>query len=139
MKKAAAFAIVLTTLSLCSCGGGQNTSSPGVTPNGAIYQRINAAEARQMMESASEYILLDVRTQGEYNESRIPGSILIPDYEISKRIEAELPDKEALILIYCRSGRRSANAAKEMIGMGYTNVYDFGGIIDWPHETESGR
>ena len=101
--------------------------------------RITAEEASQMMELSSGYILLDVRTQSEYDEKRIPGAVLIPDYELAKRVEAELPDKEAQILIYCRSGRRSASAAKELISMGYTSVYDFGGIIDWPYETESGR
>jgi rhodanese-related sulfurtransferase len=88
-----------------------------------------------MMESDEAFILLDVRTDEEYREKRIDGSVLIPDYEIGSRAEAELPDKDALILIYCRSGRRSANVANELIAMGYTNVYDFGGIIDWFYET----
>ena len=139
MGKAAAFAIVLSTLSLCSCGSGQDTSLPGALPMAGVYMRITAEEASQMMELSSGYILLDVRTQSEYDEKRIPGAVLIPDYELAKRVEAELPDKEAQILIYCRSGRRSASAAKELISMGYTSVYDFGGIIDWPYETESGR
>ena len=91
-----------------------------------------------MMESVDDFILLDVRTEEEFRENRIGGAILIPDYEISARAGLELPDKDAVILIYCRSGRRSENAARELADMGYTNVYDFGGIIDWPYETASG-
>jgi len=102
------------------------------------YRRITAEDARRMMEEAEDFILLDVRTEEEYKQQRIDGAVLIPDYEIADRAEAELPDKSALILIYCRSGRRSADSARELIGMGYTNVYDFGGIIDWPYETVSG-
>ena len=72
-------------------------------------------------------------------EQRLEGAILIPDYEIRIRAEKELPDKNAIILIYCRSGRRSELAAVELVNLGYTNVYDFGGIIDWPYETVSGE
>jgi rhodanese-related sulfurtransferase len=104
----------------------------------AIYQRITPEEAKKMMDSGKPFILLDVRTEAEYAELRIEGAILIPDYEIIERAATGLPDKSALILIYCRSGRRSADAANELIGMGYRNVYDFGGIIDWPFETVSG-
>ena len=91
-----------------------------------------------MMNESKPYILLDVRTDEEFKEKRIDGAILIPNYEIKERAIAELPDKSILILIYCRSGRRSADAAKALIDMGYTNVYDFGGINDWPYDTVSG-
>ena len=101
----------------------------------APYRRISAAEAKQMMQNTDKYILLDVRTKEEYEIEHIEGTLLIPDYEITNRAAAELPDKNALILIYCRSGRRSANVAHELIKMGYTNVYDFGGIIDWQYDT----
>ena len=101
----------------------------------APYRRISAAEAKQMMQNTEKYILLDVRTKEEYEIEHIEETLLIPDYEIGSRAAAELPDKNALILIYCRSGRRSANVAHELIKMGYTNVYDFGGIIDWQYET----
>ena len=103
-----------------------------------IYLKISAEDAYQMMRGTDEYILLDVRTDEEFKERRIEGAVLIPDYEIQNRAQTELPDKNALILIYCRSGRRSANAADELIEMGYTKVYDFGGIIDWPYDTVSG-
>jgi len=102
------------------------------------WQTITAEEAYRMMNELDNYILLDVRTVSEYNEIRINGAILIPDYEIKQRAETELPDKNAVILIYCRSGRRSALAAAVLAELGYTNVYDFGGIINWPYETVRG-
>jgi rhodanese-related sulfurtransferase len=82
-------------------------------------------------------VLLDVRTDSEFAERHIPGAFLLPDYDIGSKAAEVLPDKDALILVYCRTGKRSANAANELVGMGYTNVYDFGGIVDWPYETES--
>ena len=103
------------------------------------YRKITAAQAKEKMEAEAAYTLLDVRTEDEFYEAHIEGAILIPDFEIAARAEGDLPDKGALIFIYCRSGRRSALAAKEMLGMGYTNVYDFGGIIDWPYETVEGK
>jgi len=101
-------------------------------------QTISATEARRVMEEADSFILLDVRTEAEFQESRIDGALLIPYDEIRDRIEAEIPDKNATILIYCRSGRRSAAAAADLAALGYTNIYDFGGIIDWSYETVSG-
>ena len=101
----------------------------------AEYRKITAEQAKAKMADTDVFILLDVRTEEEFQEQRLAGAILIPDYEISLRAEEELPDKEALILIYCRSGRRSELAALELVSMGYTNVYDLGGIIDWPYET----
>lgn len=91
-----------------------------------------------MLDTEAEYILLDVRSPEEFAEQHIAGALLIPDYEIATRAQAELPDLDALILIYCRSGRRSALAAAALVELGYTNVYDFGGIIDWPYETIGG-
>jgi len=105
----------------------------------AAYQKITAGKAKEMMDSGDPYILLDVRTEAEYAAKRIEGALLIPNYAISKRVATELPDKSALILVYCRSGRRSANAARQLIQMGYNNVYDFGGINDWPFGTVSGK
>ena len=103
------------------------------------YRKITAEQARTKMEDSADYILLDVRTDEEFQEQHLAGAILIPDYEIAIRAKKELQDKDALILVYCRSGRRSELAAVELIGMGYTNVYDFGGIIDWPYETVGGN
>ena len=88
------------------------------------------------MDSESGYIIIDARTQSEYDEGHIPGAILIPEYEVADRAENELPHKDQLILVYCRSGRRSKIAAEELVKLGYTNVKEFGGIIDWEYETE---
>ena len=122
------FLIALLTLALpfgcvgCSDGGS------------ATYEQISGAEAKALMDSESGYIIIDARTQSEYDEGHIPGAILIPEYEIAARAENELPDKDQLILVYCRSGRRSKIAAEELIKLGYTNVKEFGGIIDWEYE-----
>ena len=104
----------------------------------AVYHRITAEEAKKMMDESSDFVLLDVRTESEFRESRIEGAILIPNTEIESRAKDELPNKKQLILVYCRSGNRSASAARALVEMGYTNVYDFGGIIDWPYGTVSG-
>ena len=101
----------------------------------ATYEQISGAEAKSLMDSESGYIIIDARTQEEYDEGHIPGAILIPEYEIADRVEKELPDKKQLILVYCRSGRRSKIAAEELVKLGYTNVKEFGGIIDWEYET----
>ena len=100
----------------------------------ATYEQISGAEAKALMDSESGYIIIDARTQEEYDEGHIPGAILIPEYEIADRAEKELPDKKQLILVYCRSGRRSKIAAEELVKLGYTNVKEFGGIIDWEYE-----
>ena len=101
----------------------------------ATYDQISGAEAKALMDSESGYIIIDARTQEEYDEGHIPGAILIPEYEIADRAEKEIPDKDQLILVYCRSGRRSKIAAEELVKLGYTNVKEFGGIIDWEYET----
>jgi len=97
----------------------------------AQYRKISAEEAYDIMNGTDDFILLDVRTYEEFVELHIEGAILIPDNEITDRAADELPDKNALILVYCRSGRRSEAASRLLVQMGYTNVYDFGGIIDW--------
>ena len=119
---------MLLTLALpFGCVGCSNGSS-------ASYDQISGAEAKAIMDSESGYIIIDARTQEEYDEGHIPGAILIPEYEIADRAESELPDKKQLILVYCRSGRRSKIAAEELAKLGYTNVKEFGGIIDWEYE-----
>ena len=123
------FLIALLTFTLpfgcvgCSTGGS------------ATYEQISGAEAKALMDSESGYIIIDARTQSEYDEGHIPGAILIPYDEIADRAEKELPDKNQLILVYCRSGRRSKIAAEELVKLGYTNVKEFGGIIEWEYET----
>ena len=99
----------------------------------AEYRKISAEEAKERIDEGN-VIILDVRTQAEYDEGHIRDAVLIPDSEIKDKAETVLPDKNATILVYCRTGRRSALAANELVRMGYTGVYDFGGIVDWPYE-----
>ncbi len=100
----------------------------------AIVNKINAEVAMEMMESGDDFILVDVRTQEEYDEGHIEGALLLPLDQLETLSEEQLTDKDATILVYCRSGNRSAQASKILIDLGYQNVYDFGGIIDWPGE-----
>ena len=99
------------------------------------YEQITPEQAKSIMDTESDYIIIDARTDEEFAEGHIKGAILIPEYEIADRAEKELEDKDALILVYCRSGRRSKIASEELVKLGYTNVKEFGGIIDWPYET----
>ena len=102
--------------------------------NNATYEQISPQEAKTIMDTETDYIIIDARTEAEFAEGHIENAILIPEYEIAERAEKELPDKDALILVYCRSGRRSKIASEELVKLGYTNVKEFGGIIDWPYE-----
>ena len=126
INKCFLIALLMFTLPLgcVGCSGGGSAS----------YDQISGAEAKALMDSESGYIIIDARTQEEYDQGHIPGAILIPEYEIADRAEKELPDKDQLILVYCRSGRRSKIAAEELVKLGYTNVKEFGGIIDWEYD-----
>ena len=101
------------------------------------YRQITMDEAVAMMEEEEGYIILDVRTAAEFDEKHIPGAINIPNETIGTDAIPELPDKNQLILVYCRSGNRSKQASEKLVKLGYTNVVEFGGIIDWPGETET--
>jgi rhodanese-related sulfurtransferase len=103
------------------------------------YDKISAQQGREMLLNDSSVILLDVRTLQEYQEVRIPNALLIPLDTLRAMAGEKLADKDAKIIIYCRSGNRSKQAADILIELGYTNVYDMGGIIDWPYETEAGQ
>ena len=96
--------------------------------------QITAKEAKNIMDTETDYIILDVRTEEEFKEGHIKNALLIPDYEIAEKAESVLTNKEQLILVYCRSGRRSKIAANELVTMGYSNIKEFGGIIDWPYD-----
>ena len=98
------------------------------------YEQISQEEAKSIMDTESNFIILDVRTEEEFAEGHIENAILIPDYEIVSKAEEVLKDKSQLILVYCRSGRRSQLAAEALVELGYTNVKEFGGFIDWKHE-----
>ena len=122
--------LLLAVLLLTACG--QDTEND----QGAVYVNITAEEAKQIMDTEEGCIILDVRTQEEYDEGHIPGAIVISHEEITEKAEEVLPDKNQLILVYCRSGRRSKIAAEALAELGYTNIKEFGGIIDWPYEVE---
>ena len=102
----------------------------------AAYMNITVEEAKAIMDSEEGYIILDARTQEEYDQGHIPGAIVISHEEIAEKAEDVLTDKDQLILVYCRSGRRSKIAAEALVELGYTNIKEFGGIIDWPYEVE---
>ncbi|MCL2286016.1 MAG: rhodanese-like domain-containing protein [Firmicutes bacterium] len=140
--KAIIFVLVmglLLMITACSKNvGGADKASDTLDDTGtSSWQTITATEARNIMKETNHFILLDVRTEAEFRESRIEGALLIPYDEIRGRANAELPDKNTVILIYCRSGRRSVSAAADLAALGYTNIYDFGGINNWPYETIS--
>lgn len=122
--------LLLAVLLLTACGQDKEIKQE------AAYMNITAAQAKEIMDSQENYIILDVRTQEEYEQMHIPGAILIPNTEIEARAEEILTDKDQLILVYCRSGRRSKLAAEILVELGYTNIREFGGIIDWPYEVE---
>ena len=128
MKKIIPFLMAL--LLLAGCGAQSEEST---------YRQVNAEEADSMMEEESGYIILDVRTAQEYSEKHIPGAINIPNETIGTEDIPELPDKEQLILVYCRSGNRSKQAAEKLVKLGYTNIVELGGINDWTGETVSGE
>ena len=126
---------LITFLALPLAFGYIGCSTGDSADSSVTYENISGAEAKALMDSESGYIIIDARTQEEYEAGHIPEAILIPEYEIADRAEKELPHKNQLILVYCRSGRRSKIAAEELVNLGYTNVKEFGGIIDWEYET----
>ena len=102
------------------------------------YQRISQEEARRMMEIDDGHVIVDVRRMDEYLEGHIPGAVLVPNEDIGNTPPSKLPDKDQIILVYCRSGRRSKEASQKLADMGYSRIYEFGGIIDWTGEVVSG-
>ena len=105
-------------------------------PQEASFVNITAEKAKQLMDTEENYIILDVCTQEEYDQGHIPGAILIPDNRIDADAEKVLTDQNQLILVYCSSGRRSKLAAERLVQLGYSNIKEFGGILDWPYEVE---
>ena len=122
--------LLLAVMLLTACGQDKENDQ------GAVYMNITAKEAKQIMDTEEGYIILDVRTREEYDQGHIPGATQISHEEIAEKAEKVLTDKDQLILVYCRSGRRSKIAAEALVKLGYTNIKEFGGIIDWPYETE---
>ena len=122
--------LLLAVLLLTACGQDKENDQE------AVYVNITTQETKRIMDTEDGYIILDVRTQEEYDQGHIPGAIVISHEEIAEKAEDVLTDKNQLILVYCRSGRRSKIAAEALVELGYTNIKEFGGIIDWPYETE---
>ena len=127
MKHLLPLILILTLLTGCTA-----------RPSSGTYRQITAQEAAALMDSETGYIVLDVRTPGEYAERHIPGAINVPNETIGSTAPEQLPDRKQLILIYCRSGNRSKQAADKLVALGYTNIVEFGGINSWPGETVSG-
>ena len=119
---------ILSLMLMSSCG------TPGGSANS--YRQISMDEAVKMMKDEKNYIILDVRRPDEYAEGHIPGAINVPNEEIGTAEIAELPNKSQLILVYCRSGRRSKEASEKLVKLGYTNIVEFGGILDYKGEIE---
>ena len=115
--------ILLSALMFSGC------STPPSSAN--TYQRISMEEAVVMMKEKKDYIILDVRRTDEFAEGHIPYAINIPNESIGTDEISELPNKDQLIMVYCRSGRRSKEAAEKLLALGYTNIVEFGGILDW--------
>ena len=128
MKKFITLLLSVPFLAGCALPAGQEVN----------YRQINMDEAITMMEEESSYIILDVRTPEEFAERHIPGAINIPNETISTEEIPELPNKDQLILVYCRSGNRSKQASEKLVALGYTNIVEFGGINDWPGEIVTG-
>ena len=129
--------IILTAAVLAGCIQKTNKEQTEATQvNIGTYYQISQDEAKRIMDEERDYIIVDAREQSEYDEGHIQGAIVIPYTEIEQKAEELLPNKTQLILVYCRSGRRSKIAAQSLANMGYTNVKEFGGIIDWQYGIE---
>lgn len=126
------FVILFSIFGLTGCSNSTNRSN--TVSNSNTYQQITAEEAAKMMQSETDYIVLDVRTEQEYASGHIPGAVNIPNETIASGAIQQLPDKEQLILVYCRSGNRSKQASEKLVNLGYTNIVEFGGINDWSGE-----
>lgn len=126
--------ILALALTLSSCA---TTDEPAGEETPTVMN-ITAEQGKAMMEEDSTIILVDVRTEEEYKEEHIPGALLVPVDELESLAPEMMPNKESIYIVYCRSGNRSAAAAQQLIDLGYQNINDMGGIIDWPYETETG-
>lgn len=119
-----------------AAAGSNGSNAANGSSNSSSYQQVDAETAKELMDTEDDYVILDARTQAEYDEAHIPGAILIPHDTVTTAAEDALPDKDQLILVYCRSGNRSKQASQTLVDLGYTNVVEFGGINSWPYEVE---
>ena len=124
--------ILLSALMFTGCAGTSNSQTN-------TYRQITMDEAVDMMAQETGYIILDVRRPDEFAAGHIPNAINVPNESIGTAEIPELPDKNQLIMVYCRSGRRGKEAAEKLVKLGYTNIVEFGGILDWKGETIIGQ
>lgn len=142
MKRKIIICFILTAITLLSSCAAKSvgiipsSETPG-SASAEAYHKITSEEAKNMMDRGGVTIV-DVRRPEEYAEKHIPGAILVSNETIAEKSDEMLPDKDAVLLIYCRTGVRSKQASDKLIKLGYKNIYDFGGIVDWQYETESG-
>lgn len=158
MKKTILFIFLSVSMLISACSNIDNTKSTEVGSQNSIgsdsqspvisdnkntspakVTLLTAEEAKKRLDADKKIVIVDVRTKEEYIENHIPNALLLPVDTISEKAATVTPDKTKTYFIYCRSGNRSATAASMLIQMGYTSIYDFGGIIDWPYETVSGE
>lgn len=133
------FIAVISCMLLAGCkAAGTGQEEEGKMEN-IMYRQVSMEEAMELIETEENYIILDVRTQEEYDEKHIPGAVLVPNEMIGTKDIPELPDKDQMILVYCRSGNRSKQASEKLTALGYTNIIEFGGINDWPGEVEASK
>ena len=148
MKKLLFVIYISFCILFASCGNATDTGVPGGTEGQVekrdsekgektMYQQITAEDAKKIMDSDEDFVILDVREKDEYDSGHIPGAILLPYTETDAKAEELLPNKDMQILVYCRSGRRSKIASENLVNLGYTNVKEFGGIIDWKYDIET--
>ena len=127
MKKLLAVGLIAAFALLSACSTG--------TDSGNGYQVIDAKKAKQMMDQSQSYVIVDVRTQAEYATGHIANAVLIPVDQVAQLAPDQLTDKQQLIFVYCRTGARAAQGSAMLVQLGYTNVYDIGGIVNWPYGT----
>ena len=137
MKNRSFFKVICPSMSLillsgCTVFSNENKKED----NSTVYKKISSKEAKKIIDEEKDIIILDVRNEEEHNKEYIKNSLLLPCGDLEKNAEKVLPDKNKKILVYCQSGARSRWAAKKLIELGYKNVLDFGGLMNWPYETE---
>lgn len=132
------FCLGVSVMLLAACGAStEPQKKSNDNPEPSAYHKITAQEAKSMMDELEDEVLVDVRTQEEYNKAHIENAVLIPNETIGDEMPEELPDQDQAIFVYCRSGVRSRQASEQLVKLGYTKVYDMGGIQDWPYDTVS--
>lgn len=130
-------AVLVGSLAAIPLAGCSNEPGPAAASTDAsTYEQVDAKRAKELMDTEKGYVILDVRTQAEYDGGHIPGAVVLPHDAVTENAARTLPDKDQLILVYCRSGNRSKQASQALADLGYTNVVEFGGINDWPYEVE---